>query len=49
MLEGSVMNAEDRVRVTAQLIDGTNGYHLWSGRHDRTMMISLIGIFEYGG
>jgi len=37
VLEGSVMEAADRVRVTAQLIDATNGYHVWSGRYDRTM------------
>ena len=37
VLEGSVMRTEDRVRVIAQLIDATNGYHVWSGRYDRTM------------
>ena len=37
VLEGSVLRAEDRVRVTAQLIDATTGYHLWSGRFDRTV------------
>jgi adenylate cyclase len=37
VLEGSVLRAEDRVRVTAQLIDATSGYHLWSGRFDRTL------------
>jgi len=37
VLEGSVLRAEDRVRVTAQLIDATTGYHLWSGRFDRTL------------
>ena len=37
VLEGSVMKAEDRVRVTTQLIDATTGYHVWSGRYDRTM------------
>jgi adenylate cyclase len=37
VLEGSVMRADDRVRVTAQLIDATSGYHIWSGRYDRGM------------
>ena len=37
VLEGSVLRAENRVRVTAQLIDATTGYHLWSGRFDRTL------------
>jgi adenylate cyclase len=37
VLEGSVLRAGDRVRVTAQLIDATTGYHLWSGRFDRSV------------
>jgi adenylate cyclase len=37
VLEGSVMKSENRVRVTTQLIDATTGYHVWSGRYDRTM------------
>ncbi|MCG6537360.1 MAG: hypothetical protein L7F78_22280, partial [Syntrophales bacterium LBB04] len=37
VLEGSVLRVEDRVRVTAQLIDATTGYHIWSGRFDRTV------------
>ena len=35
VLEGSVRRAGDQVRVNAQLIDGTNGAHLWSERFDR--------------
>jgi adenylate cyclase len=35
VLEGSVQTAEDRVRVTAQLIDALKGHHLWSERYDR--------------
>jgi TolB-like protein/tetratricopeptide (TPR) repeat protein len=35
VLEGSVRKAGNRVRVTAQLIDATNGYHLWSDTFDR--------------
>ena len=37
VLEGSVQRAGDRVRVTAQLIDVDNGYHLWSGNYDRDL------------
>ncbi len=35
VLEGSVQKSGDRLRVTAQLIDGTSGAHLWSERYDR--------------
>jgi len=35
VLEGSVQRAGDRVRITAQLIDTTTGYHLWSDNYDR--------------
>ncbi len=35
LLEGSVRRAGNRVRVTAQLIDVSGGYHLWSERFDR--------------
>ena len=35
ILEGSVRRADDQVRVTAQLIDGTTGGHVWSERYDR--------------
>ena len=35
VLEGSVRRAGSRVRITAQLIDVTDGYHLWSERYDR--------------
>ncbi len=37
VLEGSVRRAEDRVRITAQLIDATTGYHLWSENYDRQL------------
>ena len=37
VLEGSVRAAEDRVRVTAQLIDALRGNHLWAERYDRTL------------
>lgn len=34
ILEGSVRRSGDRIRVTAQLIDGSSGGHLWSERYD---------------
>ena len=37
VLEGSVRRAGDRLRVTAQLINVEDGYHLWSERYDRDM------------
>jgi adenylate cyclase len=41
-LEGSIRKAGNRVRVTAQLIDGSTGGHLWAERYDR----DLTDIFE---
>jgi eukaryotic-like serine/threonine-protein kinase len=35
VLEGSIRQAGQRLRVTAQLVDVANGYHLWSERYDR--------------
>ncbi len=37
ILEGSVRRAGSRVRVTAQLIDASDGSHLWSERYDREL------------
>ena len=37
VLEGSVRKAGNRLRVTAQLINASDGYHLWSERYDRDM------------
>jgi len=37
VLEGSVRRSGDRVRITAQLINATNGFHLWAERYDRTL------------
>jgi TolB-like protein len=42
VLEGSVRKAGDRVRITAQLIDASNGYHLFSDNYDRR----VADIFE---
>ncbi len=37
LLEGSVRKSEDRVRITAQLIDAVKGTHLWAERYDRDL------------
>ena len=37
LLEGSVRKEGNRVRVTAQLINAADGYHLWSKTFDREM------------
>ena len=41
-LEGSIRKSGNRVRVTAQLIDGSSGGHLWAERYDR----DLTDIFD---
>jgi TolB-like protein/class 3 adenylate cyclase len=42
VLEGSVRKAGNRVRITSQLIDATNGAHLWADRFDG----SLENVFD---
>jgi len=37
ILEGSVRKADDRLKVTAQLIDANDGYHLWSESYERRL------------
>jgi tetratricopeptide (TPR) repeat protein len=37
VLEGSVRKTEDRIRITAQLIDAATGHHLWSEKYDRNL------------
>ncbi len=37
VLEGSVRKADNQVRITVQLVDGTTGEHLWSERYDRPL------------
>ncbi len=37
VLEGSVRKAGLRVRITAQLIDGAGGDHVWAERYDRDL------------
>ena len=35
VLEGSIRRSGDHMRITVQLIDARNGYHLWSADYDR--------------
>jgi len=42
VLEGSIRKAGERVRITAQLIDGKTGNHIWAEKYDRL----LTDIFE---
>ena len=42
LLEGSVRKSGDQIRITAQLINASDGYHLWSESYDR----NLKDIFE---
>lgn len=37
ILEGSVRQSRSRVRITAQLINAADGYHLWSETYDREL------------
>jgi serine/threonine-protein kinase len=38
ILEGSVRKAGDRIRITAQLVNAADGYHLWSETYDRKLV-----------
>jgi adenylate cyclase len=42
VLEGSVRKGGNRIRITAQLIDGSTGNHVWADRYDR----ELTDIFD---
>ncbi|MEO5564090.1 MAG: adenylate/guanylate cyclase domain-containing protein [Chitinophagaceae bacterium] len=42
VLEGSVRKAGNKVRITAQLINAADGYHIWSENYDR----NLTDIFQ---
>jgi adenylate cyclase len=42
VIEGSVRKAGNRVRITVQLINAADGYHIWSETYDR----DLVDIFE---
>ncbi len=37
VLEGSVRQGGDKIRITAQLIDALSGHHLWAERYDRNL------------
>ena len=37
VVEGSVRKQDDRLRITAQLIDAADNFHLWSETYDRTL------------
>jgi len=37
VVEGSVRKANNRVRITAQLVDATTGHHRWAERYDREL------------
>jgi adenylate cyclase len=37
VLEGSVRRASDRIRINAQMIDGSTGGHVWAERYDRDL------------
>ena len=37
LLEASVFKSEDRIRVTAQLIDAGKDEHIWSEQYDREL------------
>lgn len=43
LVEGSVRRTGDRIRLSAQLIDGESGLHLWSEKLDGT----FEGIFDF--
>ena len=42
ILEGSVRKFGKRIRITAQLIEASTGFHLWSKKYDR----DLVDIFQ---
>jgi TolB-like protein/class 3 adenylate cyclase len=37
ILEGSIRKMGNRIRITAQLIETSNGFHLWSNKYDRQL------------
>jgi adenylate cyclase len=38
ILEGSIQRSNDRLRITAQLIDAASGHHIWAENYDRNIM-----------
>lgn len=49
VLEGSVRKFDDQVRITAQLINVADGYHLWSETYDRELKDVLAVQLEIAG
>jgi adenylate cyclase len=45
LIEGSVRKANDRIRITAQLVDATTGYHVWAQYYDRELK-DIFGVQE---
>ena len=45
VLEGSVRKSDDKLRITAQLINTADGFHIWSRQYDR----KLADVFEIQG
>ena len=37
ILEGSIRKSGNKLRITAQLVKVSDGYHLWSGKFDREL------------
>jgi adenylate cyclase len=37
LLEGSLRQSDQRIRITVQLVDGADGCHLWSERYERQL------------
>jgi serine/threonine-protein kinase len=49
LIEGSVLRAGDRVRITAQLIHGETDEHLWADSYDRDLQNVLTLLSEVAG
>jgi serine/threonine protein kinase/Tfp pilus assembly protein PilF len=48
ILEGSVRKSGDQLRITAQLVSVSDGYHLWSKRYDRDVQDVFVIQDEIG-
>jgi len=42
ILEGSVQKVDDNIRITAQLIDGSTGDHLWADNYDGKYTVEIL-------
>ena len=45
VLEGSVRKSGNRLRITVQLINAGDGFHIWSGQYDRELS-DIFGVQE---